>query len=383
MNFEDLPQDIFICIGNKIKVIKQIINLGATCKKINSIIKNGIWDHLCISILNKNILKAICIYNFSNLSFFAKDEIINTLIEKRKNIKYINCLISKSGNITDENLNKILIAYPNLSGIKLNCCKLSDETINKIICSLPKLHTLGIYGSFIRDETLKKFRNIRIIDLGRTNITDTGIISLCKNNPKLCTLSLIGTGITDNVINTISKYNKHLRFLNVTRTLVTDKYISKLTRLQLLVGNFTSIKGNNFQNLNITDLRLPYAKVDDIGLTDILKMKYLQILKIGKTSITDVGISNIPSNRKFKEVDIYCTCITNKSAPYLKNIVRLNLKSTLFTDTGVLVLCENNSNLKHLSIGGKQYRSLVLMDITDESISQLTNLKSLNMGFRN
>lgn len=177
-------------------------------------------------------------------------------------------------------------------------------------------------------------RNLTLLNLGNTDITDVGLNEL-KNLKKLTILNLQGTQVTDMGL----KVLKNLE--------------------------------------SLTALYLAHPKVTDVGLKELKDVKNLCVLDLDGTKITDAGIEELKALKKLTTLRLIGTPVTGADLKELKNLTYLDLGFTKVTDAGLEELKElkklTTLNLQGTRVTGtglKEFRYLTHLDLEKTQTSR-------------
>ena len=146
--------------------------------------------------------------------------------------------------------------------------------------------------------SLDKLDHMKSLNLGDTDITDSGIEALVKRLPNLTSLDLGGTAITGAGIEALVEHLPNLTSLDLSGTGITDAGIEALVEhlpnlISLGLGS-TAITGAGIEALvkglpKLTSLGLGDTAITDAGI-EALVLPSLTSLDLGGTAITDAGI---------------------------------------------------------------------------------------------
>ena len=152
------------------------------------------------------------------------------------------------------------------------------------------------------------------------------------------------------------------------------KHLSKLTNLEVLVIHDTGITDAGLAHLKgmkkLSSIWMGGTDFADEGLAYLKNMKHLTALQVPGTSITDAGFEQF-KDRKFREIDLSGTRITDKSLSHIGRMTdlrTLRLANTDVTESGLDNLV-NLTNLKELDLSG--------LEVTDQWLKNLKNLENL------
>lgn len=194
-----------------------------------------------------------------------------------------------------------------------------------LFAALPELKRILLYDcpiSSVGLQHLERLRNVEILTLLNTNLTDESLAVLVKMN-SLRSLKLGSTGITDEGLKCLGN-------------------LSNLDALEL-VG--ASINGDGFGYLRslkqLEAFSLFDCPVSDIGLSHLASLPKLSRLTLVGTRITDAGLSHIASCPAIKFLSLGNANVSDDSVQHLATATSLQvleLWDTKLTQEGVAKL---------------------------------------------
>lgn len=228
-----------------------------------------------------------------------------------------------------------------------------DACLN--ISKLPHLSSLSITDIGIGDKGLsflsKKCKNLSILDLGGTDITDRGLAAIAKLN--LTELRVGRTSVTSAGMKYLENM-KSLRKLNIADTLVDDQGLQSIADLPL------------------EGLHIEGTKITDAGMKFLPGRRTLQRLHMDATSVGESGLQQIaayPINELMmpdcRRIDNRCLVFICRTWPGLKKLVisHTNVSGDGLKEIGRL------QNLEDLKVDG--------LSIGDAELSPVFQLKKL------
>ncbi|MCC6124962.1 MAG: hypothetical protein IT426_08370 [Pirellulales bacterium] len=187
------------------------------------------------------------------------------------------------------------------------------------------------------------FRNVAVLCLGDTQITDGGL-ELLNGLTQLHDLDLSQTKITDAGLKHL-KGMKQLRLLGLAKTQITDaglEYLKGLKQLEFLDVQFTKITDVGLEHLKRLDqlqlLDLKQTQITDTGLEHLRGLKKLEYFDLSDTKLTDVGLEHLKGMKQLQRLSLADTQITDGGLELLNGLTQLqylNLSQTKTTDAGV------------------------------------------------
>jgi len=262
------------------------------------------------------------------------------------------------------------------------------------IYDLSPLSELGpneLYGLSLRNTPaddgcmphISHLTGLRVLNLGRTNITSKGI-RFIKNMKSLECL-YASEKIANGGLGYISRLPS-LKRLYIKKSSLTNsglRHLSNLPTLEELEIGEGKINDEGLAHLvklpSLTYLMIWGETFSDKGMAHLKDIPSLRILHLGSVpAITDVGVEHLSLHDKLESINFYWNRnITNQGAVYLsrmKSLKKLNVGHSQINDDG----------LSHLSkVKTLEYLVLPHSGITDTGlvhVIQLENLKYLKVG---
>ena len=158
------------------------------------------------------------------------------------------------------------------------------------------LHTLDLRGTEITDIGAARLRNVRILNLSETSVTDEAALALSLGS--VHTLDLSETGVTDVGAVALSK-SRTLHTLSLRGTMVTDVGAAALGTLRTLDLSETCIT--------------------DVAAVALGSAPTLHTLDLCGTRITDIGAAALGASTKLHTLIVFRTSITAVGAAALRN----------------------------------------------------------------
>ncbi len=206
---------------------------------------------------------------------------------------------------------------------------------------------------------LKALPNLTRVDMSGSRLTDEGLTQL-PHLKKLVELNLYDTSTTRAAMTELRQ-----KLPNV--WIVDDWMITNLG------GGFDRDKKGRILRVSFTGSQ----KFGDHEMRLLKPLKYLEMLELNGTRITDSGLKELSEHRNLNVLCLKGTNITDvgmKTIGVLKNLQNLFLDDTKITDDGLVEL-QGLENLKQLELSGTR--------ITDEGLKTICELKTilgLNLG---
>jgi hypothetical protein len=164
-----------------------------------------------------------------------------------------------------------------------------DEVVEDKILALIKIGDAPITNARLND--LRKLKNLRTLDLYRTEISDDGLKELTNL--------------------------KNLTVLDLNYTPITDAGLTELRDLK-----------------NLNGLDVGCTRITDSGLKAFGEFKNLTTLGLENTQITDAGLKQLRELKKLTTLDLKLTDAGMKELRRLTNLTTLDLNYTELTDAG-------------------------------------------------
>jgi hypothetical protein len=163
---------------------------------------------------------------------------------------------------------------------------------------LNQLEELSLFGVPITDAGVKRLANceqLRVLILRDTKVTDAGLAYL--KDLKLRELSLAETGVTDAGLKHLGA-QKELQALDLKETHITDaglEHLKGLGDLRQLCLYATRTTEDGLQHLSgLENLETLWVwSISDKGLTSLKGLRKLQMLRLGRCTITQAGIADL------------------------------------------------------------------------------------------
>lgn len=310
---------------------------------------------------------------------FSKEEYFKHLQECGHLIK--NLHLSLSFDPDDEDLNKIILACPNLEKLTIsNCLKLSNLGLSNF-SKLKHLQSLRLQGENFDNDTLKiitSLQTLKSLILLETSVDNIEKIGDLKNLLSLKIHSnFTGKGIEK--LENLKKL-KHLDF-NHCNAVTNENWkklgiLENLESLSLMGTQFCDLKIlDNFMNLNHLDLSFnPNVKAENIkGIAGLKKLKHLNLQSC--QNITDKDLEEIDLLDKLETLKISnCKKVTGtcfKNMKRLQHLKVLYLWNINFTDS-TLENLNFFQDLEELYLSG-------CTNVSDEGFKKIGNLKKLQI----
>lgn len=210
-------------------------------------------------------------------------------------------------NLTEDCV-KLIGRMARLKELKLTRCTLQDSWLQHIE-ALP-LTALGLDGASVTDKAIPyilKFPNLRVLELGDTDVTDKGL-ELLSTNRSIRHLELhVGRNITNDGIKHIGKMTQLVSLDIGDSVAVTAGCLQHLSNLKNMTHlNMESVEVTNKDLKHLSALRsllsleLSNCRLDDASAVELAKLTSLHNLDIGGSNITDKGLATLT---KLKHLD--------------------------------------------------------------------------------
>lgn len=246
--------------------------------------------------------------------------------------------------------------------------------MNKIVSLDLSLTNFGDVGMRI----IEGFRNIAMLDLSDTKITDKGM-TIFKENKKLTSLDISSTEISDEGVKYLEGL-ENLKSLVMYDTKITDKgmrCLENLMNLEILDVSDNNITDMGMQYLrtlkNIKEIDLSDTKITGGGLKHLRESKGIKILSVANVNLQKGGMKFIGELKSLDEINLSKCGINDDELMHLKsltNLTQVSLRNNTITNHGINFLLSFN-DLKNINLSNTK--------ITDEGMKQLANFKKIEI----
>lgn len=235
------------------------------------------------------------------------------------NARSPNISVGKLGDITDytDISDEALAPLKNFYQLRdLNlgdCEKITVKGLENLV-ALPKLRKLQLADTNIGDEVFPLLEKMKLdfVNLGRTKVTDKGLLSL-NPNVSLKEISLKGTHITDEGLRGLVRL-KHLKSLNLDSCPpISDKGVASLSKMDLVSLSLqgTSITSGCVKSIlkmqNMARVGCTGTELDDNALEQLGHLKKLVVL-----NVTQCPRISPEAIEKFRKSHPNCNLITER-----------------------------------------------------------------------
>jgi Leucine-rich repeat (LRR) protein len=154
-----------------------------------------------------------------------------------------------------------------------------------------------------------------------------------------------------------------------------------------LLADLTPLKGMNLAGL--TQLRLNWTKVDDMGLVHFKDCKNLTLLGLADTQVSDTGLAYFKSCKSLRSLELFWISASDVGLAHFKDckdLTGLALAGTRVSDVGLALFKDRKSlrflNLDHTQVGDAGLAHFKDMPLTrlwidNTGITDLTPLQSM------
>ncbi len=254
------------------------------------------------------------------------------------------------------------------------------------LCHFPELQSLDLDGTSISDAGLKHLytlKNLRLLNLHDTRVTDQGVVALEKAIPNLLTVNRLtdlearqmrlereirlrhgrmeikrfrsgqpriivyfsASDITTKQLSTVKCFDVVHELSLAGLRQIDDEGIGRLenaTQLQSLNLRRTSVTGKGLKSISklkeIQKLMLAETRLVNSELVHLKDLKSLEQLDIGINSIDDEGVAHLKGLTNLRELRLDSTRVSDKSVETLRTLTglkKLDLRQTRFTSEGI------------------------------------------------
>lgn len=175
--------------------------------------------------------------------------------------------------------------------------------------------------------TLTTLKQVKLDLGGNENINDADL-GLIKNFKNLAMIDLYMTSITDQAIEQVVDLPLEVLVLSQSKvgdaTLASVGKIKTLRRLELFDTKITDAGLKYLVDLPLFRIDLSKTAVTDQGIAEIAKIKGLERLIVSETSISDAGLAAIGTIETLRELNVYnAGAITDVGLKHLHNLKAL------------------------------------------------------------
>jgi Leucine-rich repeat (LRR) protein len=211
-----------------------------------------------------------------------------------------------------------------LKNLSLGSPSITDASL-EVICQLPSLGALTLQGCTIHGPGLLhlgKLTKLKEFGLVNSSAGDLALGSLAPG--EIVKLKLRASGVTNQgVEKNLSRFPK-LKSLDLGENQVGDSALQviasckiddlSLLRTRVTVDGIALLVGMPMKRLNLDDIR----GIDDSVIPHVLKLEQLEFLHLGKTQITDAGVSKLGQLANLKDLIINDTQVSAEAVALLQ-----------------------------------------------------------------
>ena len=262
------------------------------------------------------------------------------------------------------------------------CYQISNRVLKEAAVTGSSLRSLSLENCFrVTDRGIvilaRSCSSLRTINVLNTLVTDNALSYLLRENPKLIELTATPSAVSERTVETLTKHCKELEYIHVEHNvfapqLLSVKQSSQTNETPTLTNRMIEMLARNCRLLQVVILRYPLAAVDDYAMHHIGQYcKNIECVEIGLRmaygAFTDTGVMSLCANNS--------------------DLLRLDLTETLITDMSLCFIAERCQSLEHLSLGNtgpitdigvlnimKQCRNLDSFCLRSGAHSRLTDL---------
>ena len=282
-------------------------------------------------------LKKLQVFNCRDLN----DGMVSQLVGLTK----LEALALTNTVITDESVQTIAKAFPDLVDLDLSSNTNMTSSVMKVITSMTKLQRLTLIQNRFNDlsaRRLAKLEELRALDLRGNMEAGDMALEVIGSLPKLTALKHRSTAVTDNGLEQLAK-SQTLNSLLLQDFVITSesgKHLAKLDKLTSLeifrcqgfgTEGVLALKGMKINRLTLRDL----PNISDPALevlTELPALKRLYIHEIA--SVSDEGFKNLQAAKSLEVLDLWSLPkMTDKTVDVIATLP--NLKELSIRETGV------------------------------------------------
>lgn len=191
--------------------------------------------------------------------------------------------------------------------------KFTDSDV-ELLLQLDPLPAVCLHNTEIADRGLSilaKHRGIERLDLRGTAVTNTGVTHVAAMS-QLTSLDLRDTEVTSSGLDSIGRM-PNLKVLELSGHQITDQAVERLSRLELTwIGlRRTKVTDKTLALLAKMPLRHVYLEetcMSDVGMSELGRVRTLEILDVSGTQITDTGLSAFANHPRLSALDVTNAC---------------------------------------------------------------------------
>lgn len=282
-------------------------------------------------------LKKLQVFNCRGLN----DPMVSQLVGLSK----LEALALTNSVITDESVQVIAKAFPNLIDLDLSSNTNLTTSVMRVIATLTKLQRLTLIQNRFNDlstRRLAKLEDLRALDLRGNMEAGDMALEVIGSLPKLTALKHRSTAVTDYGIEQLAKSQtvNSLLLQDFVITSESGKHLAKLDKLTSLeifrcqgfgTEGVLALKGMKLNRLTLRDL----PNISDPALEVLKELPALKRLYIHEiASVGDEGFKNLAAAKSLEVLDLWSLPkMTDKTVDIIATLP--NLKELSIRETGV------------------------------------------------
>jgi hypothetical protein len=282
-------------------------------------------------------LKRLQVFNCRDLN----DPMVSQLVGLSK----LEALALTNTVITDESVQTIAKAFPNLIELDLSSNTNLTTSVMRVIATLTKLQRLTLIQNRFNDlstRRLAKLEDLRALDLRGNMEAGDMALEVIGSLPKLTALKHRSTAVTDYGIEQLAKSQtvNSLLLQDFVITSESGKHLAKLDKLTSLeifrcqgfgTEGVLALKGMKLNRLTLRDL----PNISDPALEVLKELPALKRLYIHEiASVGDEGFKNLAAAKSLEVLDLWSLPkMTDKTVEIIAALP--NLKELSIRETGV------------------------------------------------
>lgn len=288
--------------------------------------------------------------DLKKLQVFNCRELNDEMVSQLTGLSHLEALALTNTVITDEAVQKIVKAFPDLIELDLSSNTNMTSSAMRVIATLSKLQRLTLIQNRFNDisaRRLSKLEDLRVLDLRGNMEAGDMALEVIGSLPKLTALKHRSTAVTDFGLEQLVK-SKTLNSLLLQDFVITSesgKHLAKLDNLNSLeifrcqgfgTEGVLALRGMKINRLTLRDL----PNIGDPALEVLAHLPALKRLYIHEiASVSDEGLKNLASAKTLEVLDLWSlpkmTDATVDIIATLPNLKELSIRETGVSEASV------------------------------------------------